>query len=112
MVLLIFFVFIQKTLSAAVKSIEDHGYILDLGVSGVTGFLQFKDFKSGSYESNTKLHVGHLLDATITKVSENGRTFSVSVDPKFFTSSSVSLHIILILLLSSSGHFSYQRSRT
>src|ERR1700732_4366298 len=35
--------FSAQTLSAAVKSIEDHGYILDLGLPDVSGFLSFED---------------------------------------------------------------------
>ncbi|KAI0778417.1 U3 snoRNP-associated protein Rrp5 [Trametes elegans] len=68
------------TLSAAVKSVEDHGYILDLGVSEVSGFLSFKDARKGPFDNESKLHVGRLLDVAVSKMSGNGRTCNVSVD--------------------------------
>ncbi|KAI0361371.1 hypothetical protein OH77DRAFT_1468895 [Trametes cingulata] len=67
-------------LSASVKSIEDHGYILDLGVPDVSGFLSFKDAQKGPFDSDKKLHIGRLLDVAVTKMSGNGRTCNVSVD--------------------------------
>ncbi|KAI0756786.1 U3 snoRNP-associated protein Rrp5 [Daedaleopsis nitida] len=73
------------TLSASVKSVEDHGYILDLGISDVSGFLSFKDSQKGPFPSERKLHVGRLLDVAVTKLSGNGRTCNVSVDPKALT---------------------------
>jgi rRNA biogenesis protein RRP5 len=74
-------------LTAAVKSLEDHGYILELGVPKVSGFLSFEDVKQQVGEG--KLYVGQLLDVTVTKMSSNGRICNVSVDTKRFTSSSV-----------------------
>ncbi|KAI0830546.1 U3 snoRNP-associated protein Rrp5 [Trametes gibbosa] len=76
-------------LSAAVKSVEDHGYILDLGISEVTGFLSFKDAQKGPFDGEKKLQVGRLLDVIVSKLSGNGRTCNVSVDPQ--TLRSVSL---------------------
>ncbi|RPD57053.1 U3 snoRNP-associated protein Rrp5 [Lentinus tigrinus ALCF2SS1-6] len=70
------------TLSAAVKSVEDHGYILDLGIPDVSGFLSFKDAQKGPFKSDKKLHVGRLLDVAVSKMSGNGRTCTVSVDTK------------------------------
>jgi hypothetical protein len=40
-------------MSASVKSIEDHGYILNLGVPEVSGFLSFKDAKKSLESSKT-----------------------------------------------------------
>ncbi|RDX51109.1 U3 snoRNP-associated protein Rrp5 [Lentinus brumalis] len=74
------------TLSAAVKSVEDHGYILDLGIPDVSGFLSFKDAQKGPFENDKKLHVGRLLDVAVSKMSGNGRTCNVSVDPKMVSS--------------------------
>lgn len=76
------------TMTAAVKSVEDHGYIFDLGISGVEGFLAFKDTKmrpSGSIA----LDVGRLLDVSVTKLSANGRTCNVTTDQALFSSSYV-----------------------
>jgi rRNA biogenesis protein RRP5 len=72
-------------LTAAVKSQEDHGYILDLGIPDISGFLPFNERKN----EDTKLHIGVLLNVTITKVSENGRTCTLSADHATFTSSYV-----------------------
>ncbi|KAI0720020.1 U3 snoRNP-associated protein Rrp5 [Cerioporus squamosus] len=74
------------TLSAAVKSVEDHGYILDLGIPDVSGFLSFKDAQKGPFESDKKLHVGRLLDVAVSKMSGNGRTCNVSVESKSLAS--------------------------
>ncbi|KAF9244529.1 hypothetical protein BU15DRAFT_85908 [Melanogaster broomeanus] len=77
------------TLSAAIQSVEDHGYILDLGISGASGFLSFKEaHKTGSEES--RLQVGSLIDASVLKMSPNGRVCTVTNDPTLFASSSIS----------------------
>ncbi|KAI0673370.1 U3 snoRNP-associated protein Rrp5 [Trametes maxima] len=69
------------TISASVKSVEDHGYILDLGIPEVSGFLSFKDSKKGPFDEGKKLHVGRLVDVVVSKLPGNGRTCNVSVDP-------------------------------
>ncbi|KAJ4499442.1 hypothetical protein C8R41DRAFT_754139 [Lentinula lateritia] len=74
------------TLSTSVKSIEDHGYLLDLGVPDISGFLAFKDVEA---ELPSKLQIGQLLDATISSISKNGRTCNVTVDPQAFVSSTL-----------------------
>ncbi|KAF7339630.1 rRNA biogenesis protein RRP5 [Mycena sanguinolenta] len=78
------------TLSAAVKSVEDHGYILDLGVPEISGFLSFKDAKKGPFDTKAKLSVGRLLDVAVASVSANGRTCNVSVDVETFSGSCLS----------------------
>ncbi|KAJ7655010.1 hypothetical protein DFH06DRAFT_1201338 [Mycena polygramma] len=78
------------TLSAAVQSVEDHGYILDLGISGISGFLSFKDAKRGPFEAKTKLPVGRLIDVTVASVSSNGRTCNVDADVTTFRGSCLS----------------------
>ncbi|KAL0951450.1 hypothetical protein HGRIS_008139 [Hohenbuehelia grisea] len=75
------------TLSAAIKSVEDHGYILDLGVSDVSGFMSFKDAPGGP--DKPKLRVGQLADATVLKLSANERTCTVSTDASKFSSSAL-----------------------
>ncbi|KAK7059164.1 rRNA biogenesis protein rrp5 [Paramarasmius palmivorus] len=74
------------TLSAAVKSVEDHGYLLELGVPDVSGFLSFKEAKS---KSETKLRVGQLINASVVKLSANGRSCEVTTDSKIFATSSL-----------------------
>jgi rRNA biogenesis protein RRP5 len=67
-------------MSASVKSIEDHGYILNLGVPEVSGFLPFKDAKK-ALESSSKLLVGSIVDVSVSKLSSNGRTCNVTIAP-------------------------------
>ena len=67
-------------MSASVKSIEDHGYILNLGVTEVSGFLSFKDAKK-ALESSERLSVGAIVDVSVLKVSSNGRTCNVTISP-------------------------------
>lgn len=69
------------------KSVEDHGYILELGVAKISGFLSFEDAKLGSGDG--RLFVGQLLQVTVTKVSSNGRICNVTADSKKFSFSSV-----------------------
>lgn len=76
------------TLSAAVQSAEDHGYILDIGVQGSSGFLSFKEAKKGGPDGS-KLHVGQLLDVAVVKMSGNDRICTVSIDPRGIQSSSI-----------------------
>ncbi|KAF7310754.1 hypothetical protein HMN09_00618400 [Mycena chlorophos] len=71
------------TLSAAVQSVEDHGYIIGLGVPDISGFLSFKDAK-------TKLVVGQLVGATVTSTSKNGRTCNIELDEGKYSSSCLS----------------------
>jgi rRNA biogenesis protein RRP5 len=67
-------------MSASVKSIEDHGYILNLGIPDITGFLSFKDTKK-ALEGSSKLPVGSIIDVSISKLSSNGRTCNVTISP-------------------------------
>ena len=76
-------------MTAAVKSREDHGYILDLGIPDVSGFLSFKDADPLHQNRDIKLPIGALLDVTTTKVSANGRTCTVSGDSSLFVKSAV-----------------------
>lgn len=76
-------------MTGAVKSMEDHGYVLDLGLLDVAAFLSFKNVPEVSSGTRGKLFVGQLVDVTVTKVSANSRTFSVSMDSSKFASSLV-----------------------
>ncbi len=77
-------------MSASVKSIEDHGYILNLGIPDVSGFLSFKDAKK-ALESSSKLHVGSIVDVSISKLSSNGRSCNVTI-----SSSSIRVHYVCL----------------
>ncbi|KAF8323027.1 hypothetical protein DL93DRAFT_2049827 [Clavulina sp. PMI_390] len=85
-------------ISAVVKSVEDHGYILDTGVAGVSGFLSLKEASKGPLPSSSlassspsprPLSIGQVINATVTKVSENGRTVTLSIDPSIIRSATV-----------------------
>ncbi|KAJ7102119.1 hypothetical protein B0H15DRAFT_813261 [Mycena belliarum] len=75
------------TLSAAIQSVEDHGYIMDLGIQGISGFLSFKDAKQGPSAAKSRLSVGRLIDVTVTNVSSNGRTCNFELDSGTFSGS-------------------------
>ena len=90
------------------KSVEDHGYIVELGVPKISGFLSFEDAKLGS--KGGRLFVGHLLQVTVTKVSSNGRICNVTADPKKFSSSSVGTPILSFVNLAHRSS-SFQRPR-
>lgn len=75
---------------AAVKSVEDHGYILDLGLSDVSGFLSFKEAKKALSQEDSKFRVGQILDVHVSKLSANGRTCTVTVDSAVLRSACVS----------------------
>ncbi|KAH7106737.1 nucleic acid-binding protein [Auriculariales sp. MPI-PUGE-AT-0066] len=78
-------------LPAAIKSVEDHGYVLNFGVPDASGFLSFKDAKKGSHGLKPKrLPVGMTFQVAITKKSDNGRIFNVSIDPVTLKTSHVS----------------------
>ncbi|KAI9253242.1 hypothetical protein EDC94DRAFT_546543 [Helicostylum pulchrum] len=68
------------TLGATIKSVEDHGYILDLGIKELTGFLPLKESKSyiEKYNRDQELTVGQYVECAIEKV--NGRTANVTID--------------------------------
>jgi rRNA biogenesis protein RRP5 len=79
----------RQTLSAVVKSIEDHGFILELGVPDVSGFLSFKDLQKGPEGNERRLQVGQLVDVVVKKMSSNGRTCNVTFNSNLFASSTV-----------------------
>ncbi|KAG2203792.1 hypothetical protein INT47_012725 [Mucor saturninus] len=70
------------TLGAVVKSVEDHGYIMDLGVKDLTGFLPLKESTSyiETYNNKKELTVGQYVETAVTKL--NGRTANVTIDRK------------------------------
>jgi len=76
-----------KALSAAIKSVEDHGYVLNTGIPDVSGFLSFKETEK---ITEVRYRVGQLVDVYVTKLSSNRRTCNFGADPKKFVSNSVS----------------------
>ncbi|KAI8983026.1 hypothetical protein BDB01DRAFT_792092 [Pilobolus umbonatus] len=67
-------------LGATVKSVEDHGYILDLGIKDLTGFLPLKKSKTyiKLYNRNEELSPGQYVECLVEKADK--RTANVTVD--------------------------------
>lgn len=55
---------------------EDHGYILFLGLPSLTSFLSFKEAKK---LQEKRLEVGQLVSCRVKDIGENGRTCNVTV---------------------------------
>ena len=77
------------------KSIEDHGYILDLGVSEVSGFLTFKDVEAASSVAVGTLRIGSVYTVGVTKMASNGRSCNVTLVAR--TVKTASVRILLAL---------------
>ena len=75
-------------MSASIKSVEDHGYVLDIGLPDVSGFLRRK-------EDSATRRVGGLFDVTVDRLADDGRTCHFSCDPNEFTSAVVSSFLVL-----------------
>ncbi|NXU47566.1 RRP5 protein, partial [Turnix velox] len=69
-------------LSGFVSSVEDHGYLIDVGVSGTHAFLPRQ--KAQNYIKATKkgsdLKIGQSLNCVIMEVKNNGRVVCLSID--------------------------------
>ncbi|GAA5986306.1 hypothetical protein JCM10908_003698 [Rhodotorula pacifica] len=66
------------TLPAAVHDLEDGGYSLSFGLPPLSSFLPFADAKKLS--PTRPLHVGQVVLCRITKIHDNERTISVTVE--------------------------------
>ncbi|CAE6479265.1 unnamed protein product [Rhizoctonia solani] len=62
-------------ITGAVQSVEDHGYIVDLGIPEVSGFIPYKD---KSNPDTKRLSVGQVVTSTVVKLSENKRLCTLS----------------------------------
>ncbi|XP_054634148.1 protein RRP5 homolog isoform X2 [Dunckerocampus dactyliophorus] len=65
-------------LSGCVDSIEDHGYIVDIGVTGTKAFLPKKTEKE-KHNHNSELKVGQYLTFQLQEVKNDGRLVRLSV---------------------------------
>ncbi|XP_076905789.1 rRNA biogenesis protein RRP5-like [Bidens hawaiensis] len=65
-------------LSAYVKSIEDHGYMLHFGVTSFTGFMQ-KGSKDGN--SDAKMVVGRLVQGVVKSIDRTRKVVNLSSNP-------------------------------
>ena len=68
---------------------EDHGYVLDLGVKDLTGFLPKKEAKTyiEKYNRDEELAVGQYVECLVEK--KNNRTVHVTIDRTKIASSAV-----------------------
>ncbi|XP_071043949.1 protein RRP5 homolog [Parasteatoda tepidariorum] len=64
--------YVKMVLFTAVKSIEDHGYVMETGINGLTGFLSFK-----STNSSKLLHLGQVVPSYINKLPKQKNTGNV-----------------------------------
>ncbi|KAF9094819.1 rRNA biogenesis protein rrp5 [Mortierella sp. AD031] len=68
--------------SGAVKSVEDHGYIVNLGINGLHGFLKNSEAKMYQrIKNNDKpLSVGQVLTFSVLNMEANKKTVQLTVD--------------------------------
>ncbi|KAG0367667.1 rRNA biogenesis protein rrp5 [Mortierella sp. AD032] len=68
--------------SGAVKSVEDHGYIVNLGINGLHGFLKNSEAKMYQrIKNNDKpLAVGQVLTFSVLSMESNKKTVQLTVD--------------------------------
>uniref|UniRef100_UPI0037E730AC protein RRP5 homolog n=1 Tax=Semicossyphus pulcher TaxID=241346 RepID=UPI0037E730AC len=67
-------------LSGCVDSVEDHGYIIDIGISGTKAFLPKKAVED-SQNNSDELKVGQYLTCQVEEVKNDGRVVRLSVSP-------------------------------
>lgn len=77
------------------KSVEDHGYILDFGLGDVAGFLHYK---TKSSENECRRRVGSLVDVVVEKLADDGRTCIFTADKDTSKKSLVCIFGGLLLL--------------
>uniref|UniRef100_A0A3Q4N724 Programmed cell death 11 n=1 Tax=Neolamprologus brichardi TaxID=32507 RepID=A0A3Q4N724_NEOBR len=68
---------IKPVLSACVESVEDYGYIIDIGVSGTKAFLSKESLKF----KHNNLKVGQYLTSQVEEVKNDGRMVQLSANP-------------------------------
>ncbi|NWI94082.1 RRP5 protein, partial [Pitta sordida] len=69
-------------LSGSVSSVEDHGYLIDIGVIGTHAFLPHEKAKSyiKAIKRGPDLKIGQNLNCIIMEVKNEGRVVRVSID--------------------------------
>ncbi|CAE6393843.1 unnamed protein product [Rhizoctonia solani] len=73
-------------ITGAIQSIEDHGYVVDLGISELSGFIPYKD---KSKPDTKRLSVGQVVTSTVVKLSENKRLCTLSTKSDAIRSASL-----------------------
>ncbi|XP_051002694.1 protein RRP5 homolog [Acomys russatus] len=69
-------------LTGTVSSLEDHGYIVDIGVSGTRAFLSLQKAQEYIRQKNkgAKLKVGQYLTCVVKEVKSNGGVVGLSIE--------------------------------
>ncbi|NXO01903.1 RRP5 protein, partial [Rhinopomastus cyanomelas] len=69
-------------LSGFVSSVEDHGYLIDIGVSGTHAFLPYQSAQNyiRAVKRGPDLKIGQNLNCVIVEVKNQGRIVHLSVD--------------------------------
>ncbi|XP_056228146.1 protein RRP5 homolog isoform X2 [Seriola aureovittata] len=67
-------------LSGCVESVEDHGCIVDIGISGSKAFLPMKTVKD-KHNNPEELKVGQYVTSHVDEVKNEGRVIQLSVNP-------------------------------
>ncbi|ORZ06034.1 hypothetical protein BCR42DRAFT_427544 [Absidia repens] len=69
-------------IGASVESVEDHGYVMSMGVEGMTGFCRHADAKSfiEKFNRGEELAVGQYVVCAVKDVAKNKRTVNLSFD--------------------------------
>ncbi|XP_028827320.1 protein RRP5 homolog [Denticeps clupeoides] len=69
------------TISGCVESIEDHGYLVDIGVTGTNAFMPKKMGPDEPKRFKQELMVGQYVTCLLDEVKSNGRVVRLSQDP-------------------------------
>jgi rRNA biogenesis protein RRP5 len=77
-----------QVIAGAVKSVEDHGYVLDFGIEDVSGFLSFKDAKRGPW-GKKKLSIGCLVQTCVQSMSPSGKVCTVTIEESTISAAKV-----------------------
>ncbi|XP_056135664.1 protein RRP5 homolog isoform X2 [Lampris incognitus] len=67
-------------LSGCVESVEDHGYIVDIGISGTKAFLPQQAVKD-IHNNPAELKVGQYVTSKLEEVKNDGRVVRLTVSP-------------------------------
>lgn len=77
----------DMVLHGCIQSVEDHGYVVDVGISGTRAFLNNTDAEQ--YNNGESLHVGEAVCCLVTTDGDGSdvgrgslRVIKVSIDPK------------------------------
>ncbi|XP_076839425.1 protein RRP5 homolog [Brachyhypopomus gauderio] len=69
------------TLGGCVESVEDHGFLIDIGVRGTKAFLPKETKKNGAKSFKRDLKVGQYVTVLLVEVQGGGRVVRLSLDP-------------------------------